>query len=156
MARALGNPRIGAAETNSTPWRSAEIPAANGHGDARGLARVYGALASGGALDGFPLLGRDAIEQARSEQVYDVDAVLDPLKTRFGLGFFLGQRFLPFGPHTSAFGHPGSGGSFAFADPEAGLGFAFVMNQLSLGLMGGVRGRAMVASVYRALGYDWH
>jgi len=154
VARALGNPRIGAAETNSAQWRSAEIPAANGHGDARGLARIYGALATAGRLDGYALLGAEATLRARSEQVYDVDAVLEPLKTRFGLGFFLGQRFVPFGPNRSAFGHPGSGGSFAFADPETGLGFAYVMNQLSLGLTGGLQGRALVDAAYRALGFD--
>ena len=43
---------------------SAEIPAANGHGDARSLARLYGALACGGELDGVHVLSREAIARA--------------------------------------------------------------------------------------------
>jgi len=53
---------------NTRAWRAAEIPAANGHGSASALARVYGALARGGELDGVRLLSRQAIERARVEQ----------------------------------------------------------------------------------------
>jgi CubicO group peptidase (beta-lactamase class C family) len=37
---------------NTRAWRAAEIPAVNGHGTARALARIYGALARGGEIDG--------------------------------------------------------------------------------------------------------
>src|SRR5690606_32168950 len=46
---------------NSRAWRMSEIPAANGHTSARGIARLYGALGNGGQLDGQTLLGRDAL-----------------------------------------------------------------------------------------------
>ena len=36
---------------------------------------------------------------------------------------------LPFGSSPRAYGHTGSGGSFAFADPETGIGYAYVMNR---------------------------
>ena len=34
---------------NSDSWRKAEIPAANGHGTASGIAKFFGILASGGS-----------------------------------------------------------------------------------------------------------
>jgi CubicO group peptidase (beta-lactamase class C family) len=53
---------------NTREWRAAEIPAANGHGDARSLARLYGALATDGKLDGQRVLSEEAIAAATVEQ----------------------------------------------------------------------------------------
>jgi hypothetical protein len=58
---------------NSRAWRGAEIPAANGHGSARGLARIYSALACGGSLDGA--CPRAAIDRARVEQRHGPDTI---------------------------------------------------------------------------------
>jgi CubicO group peptidase (beta-lactamase class C family) len=149
--KALGNPMLGPGDVNTRAWRAAEIPAANGHGTARGLARVYGALACGGVLDGVHVLGPQAIACATTEYAFGPDAVLAPLQTRFGLGFFLTQPMIPFGPNPRAFGHPGAGGSLAFADPDARLGFAYVMNQMQIGLAGDARGFALIFEVYDAL-----
>ena len=41
---------------NAREWRGAEIPAANGHTTARALARLYGALARGGEVDGVRII----------------------------------------------------------------------------------------------------
>ncbi len=150
-AKVFGNPPLQHMQVNSRAWRAAEIPAANGHGTARGLARVYGALASGGAIDGVRVLGPQAIERANTEHAFGTDAVLAPLVTRFGLGFFLTQPMIPFGPNPRAFGHPGAGGSVAFADPDARLGFAYVMNQMQVGLAGDARGFGLIFEVYDAL-----
>ncbi len=103
---------------NTRAWRAAEIPAANGHADARSLARLYGALARGGELDGVRVLSREAIERARVEQSYGEDAVLFGLPTRFGLGFMLDLPEHRIAPQGDIFGHPGAGGSIGFADPE--------------------------------------
>ncbi len=150
-AKVFGNPPLGAAKVNTRAWRAAEIPAANGHGDARGLARVYGTLACGGELDGVHILSAEAIARANTEQAFGTDAVLAPLQTRFGLGFFLTQPMIPFGPNPRAFGHPGAGGSVAFADPDARLGFAYVMNQMQQGLAGDARGFGLIFELYEAL-----
>jgi hypothetical protein len=48
----------GAGVVNTTSWREAELPSTNGHGSARGVARVYAALAAGGAIDGVMIVGR--------------------------------------------------------------------------------------------------
>jgi CubicO group peptidase (beta-lactamase class C family) len=115
---------------NTRQWRAAEIPAANGHTDARSLARLYGALARGGELDGVPVLSRDAIDRARVEQSYGEDAVLFGLTTRFGLGFMIDLPEHRIVPQGEMFGHPGAGGSIGFADPKAGIGFGYVMNKM--------------------------
>jgi CubicO group peptidase (beta-lactamase class C family) len=115
---------------NSRAWRAAEIPAANGHTDARSLARLYGALAQGGELDGYEVLTLEAIDRARVEQSYGEDAVLFGLPSRFGLGFMLDLPENRIVPQGDMFGHPGAGGSIGFADPEAGIGFGYVMNKM--------------------------
>src|SRR4029077_17678792 len=103
---------------NTRAWRAAEIPAANGHTSARGVARVYAALARGGELDGIRLLTPATIDRAIVEQSSGVDAILT-LPTRFATGFMLGLPGGPFncGPGRRTFGHPGHGGSIGFADP---------------------------------------
>jgi CubicO group peptidase (beta-lactamase class C family) len=115
-------------DTNSEQWRSAEIPSTNGHGSARALARLYGALATGTDLDGVTILQPATIETATKEQVYGEDAVLGRV-TRFGLGFQLAMAERPLGPNPSTFGHFGAGGSLGFADPDARLGFGYAMNR---------------------------
>ncbi len=41
---------------NSDSWRKAEIPAANGHGTASGIAKFFGILASGGSRNSQKML----------------------------------------------------------------------------------------------------
>lgn len=128
--RAFLNPLRPAGLENTRAWRAAEIPAANGHTSARGVARMYAALARGGELDGVRLLAPDAIERAIVEQSRGRDAVLT-LPTRFATGFMLGmpEGIFECGPGRRSFGHPGRGGSIGFADPDARIGFGYVTNQ---------------------------
>jgi CubicO group peptidase (beta-lactamase class C family) len=150
VGRVFGNPALEPRHVNSRGWREAEFPAAGGHGTARGLARLYGALAGDGASDGVPVLSPAQIAAANTEQASGLDAVLAPLPSRFGLGFMMTQPMIPLGPNPRSLGHPGAGGSIAFADPDAGLGFAYVMNQMQQGLAD-ARGFALIAEVYTAL-----
>ena len=148
---AFANPKIRPGSHNTRAWRAAEIPAANGHGTARSLARIYGALARGGELDGVRILERESIERAIEEQAFGPDAVLGQLPMRFGLGFMLRQDLIPLGPNPRAFGHPGAGGSIGFADPDAGIGFGFTMNQMQMGLVGSAGAFAMISAIFEAL-----
>src|SRR5207253_4212883 len=52
---------------NRAEWRSAEVPSTNGHGTARGVARVYSALANGGEIDGIRILSKTALNEATHE-----------------------------------------------------------------------------------------
>jgi CubicO group peptidase (beta-lactamase class C family) len=148
---AFSNPQQKPGLVNTREWRGAEIPAANGHGTARALARVYGALARGGEVDGVRILEADSIRRATEEQASGPDAVLGGFPMRFGLGFMLRQRFMPMGRSDGAFGHPGNGGSIGFCDPELGVGFGYTMNQMTQGLAGGTGAWAMIQVLFEDL-----
>jgi len=151
LARTFGNPALLAVSPNSRAWRAAELAAANGHSNAHSLARIYGALANGGSIDGVRLLSREAIERARAEQVHGKDQVL-PLTTRLALGFFLPTREEPLGPNPRVFGHGGAGGSYSMADPEHRLSFGYVMNLMHTGLwLVDPRPRRLLAAAYASL-----
>jgi hypothetical protein len=47
---------------NSAAYRAPEVPAVNGHGTARSIARFYGGLAGGGELDGVKLLDTGQVD----------------------------------------------------------------------------------------------
>jgi CubicO group peptidase (beta-lactamase class C family) len=151
VGAAFNNPKIAAGAHNSPEWREAEIPAANGHGNARALARIYGALARGGDIDGVRLLELESITRARTEQVSGPDTTLGQMPMRYGLGYMLRSNFMPFSPSENAFGHPGAGGSIGVADPDNRVGFGYVMNKMQMGLMGGPTGFAVLKTFYEAL-----
>jgi len=114
---------------NTREWRAAEIPAANGHGNGRSLARLYGALARSGELDGFRVLSEEAIGAATEEQAYGEDAIL-MMPTRMGLGYMLDLPEMQISPSGRLFGHAGLGGSFGYADPETRMGIGYTMNKM--------------------------
>lgn len=134
----------------SRAWRGAEIPSINGHGTARANARLYGALAKGGTLDGVQLLTKESIDRARTERSHGEDAILG-VPTRFGLGFMLSEPGASFGPNEGAFGHPGMGGALGFADPVAGIGFGYVPNMLGTHIQLDPRAMRLVDAVYASL-----
>ncbi len=145
--RALANPPGLVASMNQAELHAMEIPAANGIGTARDLARLYGILAAGGS----PLLGSGALDAAQL-----VDAMGDDLVTlepqAYSVGYMKPYGAHPYSPTMESFGHPGSGGSVAFADPNAGLGFAYVMNRMGGSSRLDPRPRALTAAVYECLG----
>lgn len=130
-AIALMNPSIRPyADASSEAWRKAEIAAANGQANARGIARVYGALANGGEIDGLRLISPEGIEAAIREEVGidQIDLALG-VPTRRGRGYILNAGGM-YGPNPDAFGHGGAGGSWGFADPKANIGIGYAMNQM--------------------------
>jgi CubicO group peptidase (beta-lactamase class C family) len=152
-ARAFTNPASVLRGVNIPEWRRAEIPGANGHANALGIARVYGALARGGELGGVRVLSSEGVARCAQEQSHGKDRVLR-ISTRFGQGFMLSQP-LPlasFGPNEGSFGHPGAGGSVGFADPLARVGFGYVMNRPGPNILLDPRADALIHAVYQALG----
>ncbi|MFI5309791.1 MAG: serine hydrolase domain-containing protein [Gemmatimonadales bacterium] len=126
-----------------------QLPAGNGVGTARAIARAYAALAEGGAEIGITPETLARITAA-PEVADPRDAVLG-VPTYFSLGFGRPGPGTAFGSSPRAFGHPGAGGSFAFADPDARLGYAYVMNNLGFWLMDDPREKALRSAVYRAM-----
>ncbi len=143
---ALLNPALTGDEANSDDWRMAEIPAANGHGTALGLATVFGAVTDGSER----LISARALEAARAGNGVHNDLVLG-FPIEFGLGFGLSGTDHHFGPNPAAFGHDGFGGSAVGGDPEAGVAFAYVMNRMGMNLVDDPRKMAIIDGVYRSL-----
>jgi CubicO group peptidase (beta-lactamase class C family) len=150
VAHAFMNPPSMAFGPNNPAWRRAEIPAANGHANALGIAKVYGAVVAPKA--GRAVLSPASVERAIREQSVGKDAVLQ-LETRFGLGFMIPQarRDARFGPSERSFGHPGAGGSLGFGDPDARLGFGYAMNKMGPSILMDVRPLALIDALYSCL-----
>lgn len=140
----------------------AEIGAAGGVTNARGLAGMYAPLANGGSLNGVHLVNRESL--ARMGAVSSASALDATLlaPTRFALGYAKtsDNRHEPSCTEDDsvilseeAFGHPGSGGSIGFADPEAKMSFGYTMNKMGQGLGLNNRGQSLVDATYLSLGY---
>lgn len=139
----------GAGVVNTPAWRAAEIPSTNGHGTARGVARVYTALAAGGEVDGVRLVRPDTLAELARVHSDGPDAILGR-PSRFGLGVQLTQPERPLGPNAGAFGHFGAGGSLGFCDPVARVAFGYVMNAMGPRWQN-PRNRGLVDAVYSCL-----
>ncbi|AFC49489.1 lipL [Mycobacterium intracellulare MOTT-02] len=123
--RSIYFPGMVAAVQGDTPLLDAEIPAANGVATARGLARMYGAIANGGEVDGIRFLSRDLTAGLTGERSLRPDRNI-----YVPLAFHLGYHSLPIGGVMPGFGHVGMGGSVGWADPASGVAFALVHNRL--------------------------
>lgn len=131
-------------------WRRMEIPSANGHATAEALARLMGALANDGWLDGDMILTPGVIFEAARQRIVGKELVI-PFPISWGAGFMGNETVKIWGPGDETFGHAGWGGSCAFADPETKLGGAYVMNRQSSALIGDVRPKRLIEAAYAAL-----
>lgn len=137
---------------NSIGWRTAQIPSANGHGTPRAIARLYGALARGGELDGVNVISSAALERAIVEQWRGTSPGTG-LNFRVALGYFLNcPPDRPMGPNPRTFGHSGAGGAQSFADPEAKLGFCYAPNRMHGGVDIGPRATRMIETIFSCVG----
>ena len=112
---------------NTKEWRQAEIPSANGQGNAGGLAKLYSLIVP--EDNNLKLLKDDTVNQMTTMQIEGRDLVL-AVQVRWGVGFILNKHKIIYGPIEGAFGHSGYGGSCAFGDPENKIGVSYVMNRM--------------------------
>ncbi len=134
----------------STEWRMAEIPSANLHGTALGLARLLAILANGGVFGGRELLSDATLEAAIRERIRGQDRVL-PFVMSWAAGFTRNEGLNIFGPGLRTVGHCGWGGSCAFADPDARVSAAYVMTRQSPHLIGDPRALRLIEALYAAI-----
>lgn len=135
---------------HTAAWRQAEIPAANGHGNARSVVRAQTALANGGRAFGVDLLSAAGCQRILDEQIDGPDLVFGfPLK--FGMGYAFPSRKLSAPSDTSMF-WGGAGGSSIVVDLERHVCLSYVMNRMSNSLMGDTRGTNLSKAVYQCLG----
>jgi CubicO group peptidase (beta-lactamase class C family) len=128
--RVMMNPAAPAEASRERAWRAAEIPAANGHGNARSIARVGSIIACGGEVDGICLMRTSTIEKALEEQIYDNDLVMN-IPVRYGLGFGLPSKEMPVGPNPRTLYWGGWGGSSMVMDLDARASWGYVMNKMA-------------------------
>jgi CubicO group peptidase (beta-lactamase class C family) len=129
---------------NSHLWRTTkDFLAASGHSNARSLARVYGALARGGEIDGVRLLAPETIAAATETQADGPDLLMGN-PWAWAMGFMLphaGPSSARFSGH--GFGHGGLYGSLGWAEPDTKFGFGYAANQAWLP-MGDPRGSRLL------------
>ena len=106
-------------------WRRADIGAANGHGNARSVARLQSAVACGGEVDGVRLLSPQTIDRIFEVQSNGIDLVIG-IPFKFGVGYSL----TPEG-RVCAWG--GTGGSCVIIDVDRRITFSYVMNKMAPG-----------------------
>jgi CubicO group peptidase (beta-lactamase class C family) len=136
-------------------YHAAEIPAANGITNARGLAGMYAALANGGGglvdPELIPAMGRVISATSRDATML--------VPTRWGLGFHgaMDNRHLPppddgsFLLPDTAFGHSGMGGSMGFCDPARRLSFGYTMNKQGTSTAIDARCQSLIDATYASL-----
>ncbi len=147
--RAVTNPVADPALPNTRAWRAAQIPAANGQASAQGLARIYGALAAGGELDGARVISAEGIERLRAPRHLGPDLMVGPRHWGAGVSSNVAPAF---GPHADTFGHTGWGGAFGCANVRLRVGIGYVMNRMGGQITANPRGASLAAAVFAALG----
>lgn len=144
-------PAPDAAEANTSGWRRADIGAANGHGNARSLARIGSVVACGGEVGGVRLLGRRTIETIFDERLNGVDLVLG-VPLRWGLGYGLPRRdLLPWLPDEKICFWGGWGGSALIMDTGRRMTISYMMNKMGPGVVGSERGTEYCQAIYQAV-----
>ncbi len=149
--RTLTGPPADASDANTPGWRRADIGAANGHGNARSVARILSVISRGGEVDGIRLLRPETIELIFREQANGIDVVLG-VPLRFGIGYGLPQLdILPYVPDEKICFWGGWGGSLIIMDVGRKMTISYMMNKMGAGIIGSDRGEKYVAAVYGAL-----
>lgn len=133
----------------STTWRKIEIPAANGHGTALAVARLYEAYATGGTINGARVISQEAFD-ALTTRVWKGSDLVMPFDVDWRAGV-MGNSNRFFGPNPEAFGHPGNGGSVGMGDPVTGVSAGYVMNKQSHHIMGDPRPIKLIDTLYSCL-----
>lgn len=149
-ARTFRNPPVDARDSWTAEWRRAEIPAANGHGNARSVALIQSIVANMGEARGKRLISEETARSVMIERINGPDHVLG-IPVRFGLGYGLNSTQAPLSPNPNTCYWGGWGGSVILIDQDARLAISFVMNKMHAGLMGDPRSANIIGEVYSAL-----
>jgi CubicO group peptidase (beta-lactamase class C family) len=148
FARIANNPPVVGDISHDPRWRRAEIPAGNGIGNARSVARIQSLLACGGETAGRRLMSRGGCEAVMRQQCDGIDLSWN-FPMRWGLGLALQLDKLSFGSRAVFWG--GAGGSLIVVDFEHRMSVAYVMNRMVGAPFGDPRNTAIVAAAYAAI-----
>jgi CubicO group peptidase (beta-lactamase class C family) len=149
--KTLTGPPATAEAANTPGWRRADIGAANGHGNARSVARIMSVVARGGAIDGVRLLGQQTIDLIFREQLHGIDLVLG-LPLRWGIGYGLPELdILPWIPDEKICYWGGWGGSMIVMDVGRRMTISYMMNKMGPGIVGSDRSAEYGQKIYDAV-----
>jgi CubicO group peptidase (beta-lactamase class C family) len=118
-------PGMKAVVQRDIPLLDSELASANGVATARALARMYGAIANGGEIDGVRYLSKERVAGLTGGRNFMPDRNLI-----MPMAFHLGYHSVPLPGVLPGFGHVGLGGSMGWAIPGSGLALSFVHNRL--------------------------
>ena len=115
---------------NTAEWRTVSVAGANGHGNARGIARAQSVVSHGGEVNGVRLLSPETVDRIFDVQADGPDLVLFvPLK--WGIGYGLPQPFsAPAVPDGRVCWWTGWGGSIVVNDLDRRVTVAYAMNRM--------------------------
>jgi CubicO group peptidase (beta-lactamase class C family) len=151
MFRCFTGPVLEAQVANTPGWRQADIGAANGHSNAKGVLDVMRVISLGGSAGGVDLLSEKTIDRIFDVQIDDVDLVLG-VPFRRGIGFGLsGSGSVPYLPERRLCFWGGWGGSLIMMDVDRGATFSYMMNRMGAGIVGSPRAEAYFIAAFAAL-----
>jgi CubicO group peptidase (beta-lactamase class C family) len=152
LVKVATGPVADATAPNRAEWRLAEIGAANGHGNARSLARILSVLTLGGTAHGVCLLSQETIEHIFREQAHGVDLFLG-VPMRFGIGYGLPEPAgVPSVPEGKVCFWGGWGGSMIIMDLDRRVTVSYMMNKMQPGLVGSDIAASYLDAIYKLLG----
>ena len=149
--RVFANPIVAPEESATVPWRRAEIPAANGHGNARSVARVQSVVSHGGTVDGKTFLSPATVDRIFEVQMENKPDLVLGLPIKLGIGYGLISDAMPVAPTKRGCFWGGYGGSVVVNDIDNRMTVAFVMNKMGGTTTGDARGIGVVWAAYGAL-----
>ena len=149
-ARALDGLDMTEDDMASAEWREAEIPAANGHGNAKSVVTAQTAMANGGTAFGIELLSPDGSSRALEPQTDGIDLVMG-LPITYCMGYAKKSNIVQFGSDEGTIFWGGAGGSSIVIDTQAHVCVSYVMNQMSNDLLGDKRANNLGLALYDGL-----
>lgn len=146
--------------TSDWAWKSAEIPAVNGHGNARSTAKIGAIIACQGEVDGIRFLSKHTCANVlMEEQFKGIDVVNGGLE-RYGMGLGLKSERRQF-PNDQVCNWGGTGGSRVIMDQKNKMSFAYIMNRMRYQtpeetkkniMISDTRANNLALAVYQSLG----
>ena len=150
----LRNMGFEVADTSTRAWRAAEIPAVNGHGNARSVAEIHCILANGGVAKRKRIMSEAGCRKVLEQQIEGRDLVMSHLPAaRFGMGFALPGPLLDVAlPNPNTIHWGGGGCSWIFIDMDAHTTFAYVANKMDRRFFNDPRPFRTMQAMWQSLG----
>lgn len=148
--RVIRSLKLGSDTPNTEGWRRAEVPAANGHGNARSVVRAQTALANGGKAFGTELFSPKTELRALETQISGKDLVIG-FEVEYAMGYAKPADWNSLSPNANSLWWGGAGGSTICVDTDAHVCMSYVMNQMGNYLLGDPRGISLHQALYASL-----